>query len=284
MARVSLLSSAWLRRVTQPVRARAPRLYAALNRARRRLIVGGGRPGLDTYQVLALERFRALCRPRPGARVLEIGSDLGLEVLRELRAGGGTAYGINLTQARGPGGLRADARALPFADGAFDFIFSIAAFEHIHDLPRALAEMHRVLVPGGMVYANFGPIWSSGRGHHVVAEADGEVARHNRPETNPLPDFVHLVCGREELAAGLAGAGIRPALARAIVAWVYDGAGINRMCFHEYLEAFRASPFALRSLRTEEDAVAPGTRRLLRYRVPAEERFEVTNVEAVLAR
>lgn len=39
--------------------------------------------------------------------------------------------------------------ALPYETGVFDLIVSFSVFEHLHDYPRALAEVHRVLAPGG---------------------------------------------------------------------------------------------------------------------------------------
>ena len=46
----------------------------------------------------------------------------------------------------------ADAHALPFADGSFDFVFSLAVFEHLHSPWVAAQEIARVLKPGGRVY------------------------------------------------------------------------------------------------------------------------------------
>src|SRR5262249_36889179 len=142
---VSLLNSPWLRRVTQPVRARAPRLYAALNTVRKRLIVGARARAreLDAYQLLAVQRFRALCRPPAGARILEVGSDVKLAVHAELSRGGAVVTGINLVAGLGPGSVRADAGTLPLVGGAFAFLFRIAAFELIHDPRLALPPLHR---------------------------------------------------------------------------------------------------------------------------------------------
>jgi SAM-dependent methyltransferase len=53
-----------------------------------------------------------------------------------------------------------------FAGGDFDFILCKDSFEHIMDLPEALAEMARRLKPGGRIYAGFGPLYNSPFGHH----------------------------------------------------------------------------------------------------------------------
>jgi ubiquinone/menaquinone biosynthesis C-methylase UbiE len=46
---------------------------------------------------------------------------------------------------------RADAEALPFADGSFDLVLGHAVLHHLPDLRRAFAEFHRVLRPGGRI-------------------------------------------------------------------------------------------------------------------------------------
>lgn len=40
--------------------------------------------------------------------------------------------------------------ALPFPDGAFDLVYSVAALEHVPDPAGTAAEMRRVLAPGGL--------------------------------------------------------------------------------------------------------------------------------------
>ncbi len=44
---------------------------------------------------------------------------------------------------------RAGAAALPFADRSFDAVVACLVFEHIRDVDEAIAEVARVLVPGG---------------------------------------------------------------------------------------------------------------------------------------
>lgn len=47
----------------------------------------------------------------------------------------------------------ADVQALPFADAAFDAVIANHMLYHVPDRPRALAEIRRVLRPGGQLYA-----------------------------------------------------------------------------------------------------------------------------------
>ncbi len=45
--------------------------------------------------------------------------------------------------------IQGSALAIPHPDGAFDTVVSIGCLHHTGDLPRAVAEVHRVLKPGG---------------------------------------------------------------------------------------------------------------------------------------
>jgi uncharacterized protein YbaR (Trm112 family)/SAM-dependent methyltransferase len=53
-----------------------------------------------------------------------------------------------------------DAHALPFKAASIDFAFGGAVFEHLADPPRAIAELHRVLRPGGYVYADWSFVYA----------------------------------------------------------------------------------------------------------------------------
>lgn len=48
---------------------------------------------------------------------------------------------------------RVDAQAIPFADESFDAVVANHMLYHVADRPRALAEIRRVLRPGGRLYA-----------------------------------------------------------------------------------------------------------------------------------
>jgi SAM-dependent methyltransferase len=47
--------------------------------------------------------------------------------------------------------VRARAEALPFADGSFDVVSSFNSLDHVEDADAAIAELVRVLAPGGML-------------------------------------------------------------------------------------------------------------------------------------
>lgn len=54
----------------------------------------------------------------------------------------------------------ADVQELPFADASFDVVFAHHMLYHVPDRPKALAEIARVLVPGGALHAA-----TNGHGH-----------------------------------------------------------------------------------------------------------------------
>lgn len=48
-----------------------------------------------------------------------------------------------------------------------DVVSSDAVFEHIKNLPIVLGEFSRILKPGGLLYASFGPLWYGYGGDHI---------------------------------------------------------------------------------------------------------------------
>ena len=110
-----------------------------------------------------LDRIEADAVPAGSAlRVLEAGCGTGL-VLECLRARGTSdLFGVDLSAgmlaiARGQGERVAQASVtdLPFSDATFDVAYSFKVLAHVPDIRRAVAEMVRVVRPGGTIVAEF---------------------------------------------------------------------------------------------------------------------------------
>jgi ubiquinone/menaquinone biosynthesis C-methylase UbiE len=117
------------------------------------------------HPIITRERLRAVLRPEPGERLLEIGVgtgyysldmaewigpdgrlelfDLQQEFLDHVMRGAAERALDNLVPTAG------DATALPFEDASVDAVILTAVLGEIPDPAKALAEIRRVLKPGG---------------------------------------------------------------------------------------------------------------------------------------
>ena len=143
---------------------------------------------------LLLERF-----VRPGMRVLEVGAakawaaqhlvPLGVEYVAtdiladpNIGLGRGAFYEARV----GPfSRIQADGEHLPFASGAFDLAYCVAALHHALDLQRMVAEMARVTRRGGMVAA-------LNEGTRAV-RASGEVEDQEHEKSFGINEHVHTL-------------------------------------------------------------------------------------------
>lgn len=98
-----------------------------------------------------------------GKTVLEIGTGVGTDA-RNLIARGGVYTGINIdngstqisnralsTFGHPPTVQQASATDMPFEDGSFDVVYCFGVLMCIPEIDRAIAEIRRVLKPGGMI-------------------------------------------------------------------------------------------------------------------------------------
>jgi malonyl-CoA O-methyltransferase len=110
-------------------------------------------------------RYLKILRARGAARV--VGIDLSIEMLRRARAQGAVARG--------------DLVALPVVGARFDVVTCGLAIGHVARLGDAIAEMARVLVPGGvLLYSDFHPsAYQEGRARtFTVAGREFAVEHH----------------------------------------------------------------------------------------------------------
>ena len=123
----------------------------------------------------------ARLEPRPGQGLLDLAC--GESGCREAAQALGldlvsldfSTAALERARRRCPAGacVAADAQGLPFADRSFDHVLCFGSLEHVDHPPLALAEVHRVLLPGGRVLLqlpntyglrwNLGHAWRFGR-------------------------------------------------------------------------------------------------------------------------
>jgi arsenite methyltransferase len=119
-----------------------------------------------TADVLRRRRLaREALAARPGERILDVGCGPGFYVaeLREEVGPEGEIVGVDSSPAMlaiaarrcepydNVELLEGEANSLPVPDRAFDAALSVQVLEYVADIPRALAELHRALGPGGRV-------------------------------------------------------------------------------------------------------------------------------------
>ena len=174
-----------------------------------------------------------------------------------------------------------DAAAIPFPDDTFDVIFSSSAFEHIGQLAKSLSEMHRVLKPEGIVYSDFGPIWSAAGGAHIRGPSRTALSDAG---LWPFPDWGHLTMTLTELRTWLSN-GLEPDAARRIERLIYRRASINRMFYEDYVHDFYASPFRVRRVDPKIGNEPPDdVAALLKRRHPGRGNFHVNGFRVVLTK
>ena len=203
--------------------------------------------GVAHKYVSTLRNVEACCGSFNGKSVLEIGCDPEGEFLKYLstqrklvKAVGVNPCMENNIELTEYSLLKEDACKLPFADNSFDRIISISVFEHVQNLDVALAEMYRVLRPGGYLFTEFGPIWSSVWGHHLWFY-HGDAVRDWR--NTPIPPYAHLLMSEAELRSWCQKKYGDESLINKICDFVYRSDEQNRLFYSDYEDTISVSPF-----------------------------------------
>jgi ubiquinone/menaquinone biosynthesis C-methylase UbiE len=111
---------------------------------------------LDELETATVRRYL-----RPEMHILEAGCGTGL-VLNRLAPHAARSYGVDLSRGmvkkaheRQLTVVQGSVTDLPFADASFDLVCSFKVLAHVQQIERAMAEMARVLRPGGILLAEF---------------------------------------------------------------------------------------------------------------------------------
>jgi len=171
-------------------------------------------PTIGRPVAIELLRVAAL---RPGERVLDVGCGTG--IVTRLAAAevvpDGSVVGLDpdpgmLAVARTPAAgeeiewIEAGAESMPLPDEAFDVVLCQMSLQFVPEPARALAEMHRVLTPGGRLVLNVpGPI------SPVFGSLAGAMERHIAPEAAGFVTHVFSLHDTSDLARLLEEAGFR---------------------------------------------------------------------------
>jgi ubiquinone/menaquinone biosynthesis C-methylase UbiE len=173
--------------------------------------------GLD--ETARLARFEAEWAIKPGDRVLEPGCGSGRLTERLAAAVGpaGLVLALDLSEAmverarqRGlPRQVRlrcASVEVVPSPDAGFDHVICLNVLPHLARPAKVLAELHRVLAPGGHLWVNHFACRDEVNAFHANLEAP--VREHRIP---PLPELERLLqaAGFQVAAASDAASGFR---------------------------------------------------------------------------
>lgn len=171
----------------------------------------GERPRVLDLGAGTLDSALEIARRRPGARV--VAADFAREMLKVGRGKPGAA--ALATHA-------ADGHALPYRDGAFDAAFSAFCVRNLADRPRALAELRRVVRPGGVLVVLeffrpertrlfFDRFWNA-----RVLPLIGWAVTGDREAYRYLPASIAAFCSAKEFRAELGAAGFTDAVTQAL--------------------------------------------------------------------
>ena len=157
--------------------------YVALFHSEGRHVVGIDVLPLVRRDLRARKYVRVLGESGPITAARRLASDLRFD--RAFYRPLGRAAGIAIRQAGAPL-VRMDATRCGFADRTFDFVCSSACFEHLPDVEATLAEIDRVLKPGGTAEIEVHLFASMTGGH------EPELYDHRPPPTG-YPLWGHLL-------------------------------------------------------------------------------------------
>lgn len=125
----------------------------------------------ETYLDVGCGNGAAALRIADSSRLVVTGVDVDPDQIRSAREAAGRRTDVRFEVA--------DATRLPFADESFDIVATYKTLHHVPRWEEAVAEMVRVLKPGGrLIYADLVvPRWLAAIGRRVAGDHAGFVTR-----------------------------------------------------------------------------------------------------------
>ncbi|BFM06783.1 class I SAM-dependent methyltransferase [Halioxenophilus aromaticivorans] len=121
----------------------------------------------------------------------------------------------------------------------FDVIFSVNCFEHFPRLPDFLRHSVNVLKRGGLLFTQFGPIWSCCVGSHLRVNEELDFALEGL-----IDEHQHLLYGRKEMFEYLHAKGFSRDLCEIALYQIYNSVEINRFSYDDYEYFFNNSGYS----------------------------------------
>jgi SAM-dependent methyltransferase len=129
---------------------------------------------------------------------------------------------------------------------AVDAVLAYNLLDKLDDIPAVMTAICRVLKPGGVCLLQGQPIWTSSRGHHLLAGRAGVLARF-WDESNPIPLWGHLYLTEEEMRHELAAAGHPEDIVTAAIDWAFKSRLINRVPRRRIIDEVWAGPLLVKN-------------------------------------
>jgi hypothetical protein len=119
----------------------------------------------------------------------------------------------------------------------YSVAYSINAFEHIADLRTTLVRVRHSLVPGGMLFTVFGPIWSGDVGHHLSIPTDkGPIGMFD----GVLEPWEHLTSTPTQIYERI-NPRLGPVIAHRVIEYVFNYPDLNRLSEADYQQILQDS-------------------------------------------
>ena len=173
-----------------------------------------------------------------GADVLEIGGAVDADRIQDLGVRSWTSLDVTVRVNSAASSILGRAEQLPVCSSSVDVVFSSNAFQFV-EIRSTFAEIRRVLRPGGLLLAHFGPIWGAIDGHQLeyVSFRGQDLVFWQDPL---IPPWGHLRYDRSGLLEVLSSS-LESELAEILVTHIFDSDTINRRFFEDYIDELLAS-------------------------------------------